>query len=372
MKVLHLLASGDTGGIETLCRDYGMFSKLDNTFLFIWNAGCIAEEMKKNNNKVIELNANKKNVLGTLIKILHICKSKKIDAVVVHHDSPIAHLYLMIIKRIYKHIATFAYAHENAEDMKGGSGDSRGLLLRRLVIKKSLKKSDQVIAISKSVKKSLVNYFNIKEDKISIIYNGVNIDKFCNINKKKSEKLQIIYVGRLIKQKGVQNIIKVLSKLPNDFDYKFKIIGKGNYRAELESEIQKYRLDDKVEFYGDRRDVPELLASSDVFIHLPEWEEGFGITIVEAMASGLICICKNSGAIPEIIDNSVNGYLVDSSNYAEICEIIQDISRNIDSEVCKNIRLNAIEKAKFFSINAYVEKMDNLIKTVTLKIKDYN
>lgn len=54
---------------------------------------------------------------------------------------------------------------------------------------------------------------------------------------------------------------------------------------------------------GTRYNIPELLNDADIFIHMPEWEEGFGITIIEAMAAGVICVCSNNGAISEIINN---------------------------------------------------------------------
>lgn len=367
MKVLHLLASGSTGGIETLCKDYAMFSKLDNTFLFIWSTGCITDEMKKNKNNVVELHANKKNILGPLRNILRICKDRKIEAVVVHHAAPVAHLYLMIIKKIYPQITTIAYAHGNANDMRGGSSN-RGILLRRKIIKKSLNKADRVIAISKSVKQSLMDVYNVQSDKINVIYNGVNVKKFDNnINQKVPDTLEIIYVGRLIKQKGVQNIIKVLSLLPKDIKYRFRIIGDGIYREELEHEVKEYGLENNIEFYGNRRDVPQLLATSDIFMHLPEWEEGFGITIVEAMSAGLITICRNYGAIPEIIDDSVNGYLVELKDLEHVSEIIQKISKSKDDEEYKILRKNAVKKAKSFSINSYAENMDEMITTLVSK-----
>lgn len=360
MKVLHLLASGQTGGIEILCKDYAKFSKFDNKFLFIWDTGCITDEMKKENIDVIELHASKKNIIGTLIKILNICKRNKIEGIVVHHAAPIAHLYLMIIKKFYPHIKTIAYAHGNAVDMCHIK-KKKGLIIRKLLITMSLKRADKIVAISQSVKKSLIEYFNILDNKITVIYNGVNTERFSPNFKLMNTTLNLIYVGRLIEEKGIQVTLQGLTNLPSDIDFKFRIIGEGPYRSMLESIVKEENLQDKVEFLGNRRDVPELLRKSDIFIHMPIWEEGFGITIIEAMASGLICICARSGAIPEIIQNGVDGFLVEKENYNELSNLILH-SINLNEEDKLKIRKAAIQKSKKYSIINYAKKIDELIK----------
>ena len=64
-NVLHILASGNAGGIEVLCRDYSLFSENNNIFLFPWSTGEVTDEMVSNGNKVICLNASKKKFLWT-------------------------------------------------------------------------------------------------------------------------------------------------------------------------------------------------------------------------------------------------------------------------------------------------------------------
>ena len=93
-------------------------------------------------------------------------------------------------------------------------------------------------------------------------------------------------------------------------DFEFQIIGDGPYKTKLESLVKEQHLENKVVFLGTRYDVSQLLEKADIFVHVPIIEEGFGITIVEAMASGKLCICSNSGAISEIIENDGNGFLV--------------------------------------------------------------
>ena len=118
---------------------------------------------------------------------------------------------------------------------------------------------------------------------------------------------------------------------------------------------------DKVEFLGNRRDVPKLLAQSDIFVHLPVCEEGFGITIVEAMAAGLICICSNSGAIPEIINDGKNGFLVKKENPKEFSQMIDTVIKNINTDNLKRIRTQAIEDSNIYSIEKFSMQLDSRI-----------
>lgn len=363
VNVLHILASGGIGGIEILCKDYATYSKNNNIFLFLWNGGIIADEMKNKGDNVIILNAKKKEVIKTLNRILKICRTYEIKSVVVHHASPISHIYLMIIKKLLPNITTIAYAHGNAEDMCG-SLDERARFIRKLIMSKSLNSADKVIAISNSVKNSLISYFKINEKKIIVLYNGVDVKNFYLKRKKENREnkvLELIYVGRLIQEKGVQTIIKALSLLPSDFKYRFRIIGDGPYREILEKLVMNYGLMNRIQFLGKQKNVVEYLWKSDIFIHMPIWKEGFGITIVEAMAAGLICICARQGAIPEIITDKENGFLVEKNNYINLKKVILDIVNKYSYEDLEKIRKNAVKKSKAFSIEKFSNTLDQIM-----------
>ena len=93
---MHLLASGGTGGIETLCRDYAQYSHHENTFVFLWGKDDARYlEMKENGADVIQLNASKKHLFRMLKQIDDIRKSKQIQIVVAHHAAPMEYVYLI-------------------------------------------------------------------------------------------------------------------------------------------------------------------------------------------------------------------------------------------------------------------------------------
>lgn len=354
MKVLHMLSAGGTGGIETLCREYTSFSKNDNVYIFLWSGGYNAKKIKDAGAKIYDLNASKKHILKDWKIIKKICIEEKPDIVIAHHADPYLHIFLMLFKKIFPSIRTVAYAHGNAEEMCHAHRNGRHFF-KKNIIKQSMNSTDMVIAISESVKNSLTKYFGTSPEHIAVIYNGVDINKYTCSYKTFSNCIKLIYIGRLIKEKGVQVTLKALSLLPPDLNYEFTVIGDGIYKTELEKLCESLGLNDKVTFIGNRHDIPALLSSADIFIHMPVWEEGFGITVVEAMAAGLICIVNDRGAMPEIITDGKDGYIIPRDNYYELAKKIKEITCNGN---ITDIQHNARNRASDFSIKNFADKLD--------------
>ena len=117
MKVVHLLASGGYGGIESLIRSYGKESRLDNIFVFVWGTGDIYYDMCNQGMNCIDLREKNGRFFYTVKAIIRKCNEIKPDVVVTHHD--VAHFKAVLIYlRIFKpEIQTIAYAHENGIDI---------------------------------------------------------------------------------------------------------------------------------------------------------------------------------------------------------------------------------------------------------------
>ena len=219
-----------------------------------------------------------------------------------------------------------------------------------------------MIAISDFVKRSLIKRYRVSENKIEKIYNGVDLGRFKHPIHEVQDQIECIYVGRLTKEKGVQNIIGALERLPHDVSWHFRIVGEGEYRSVLEKRVRECRLDERITFLGNRRDIPELLARSDMFLHMPEWEEGFGIAVVEAMAAGLLCVCAQSGAIPEIITHNKSGYLIKDVKSEEVSEKLRLLMNLIKSDKIGKVRAEARNQAKDYAIELYAKKLDDYFK----------
>lgn len=156
-------------------------------------------------------------------------KLYSIDEIVVHHASPILYLFAWGLKLKNSYLKIVAYAHCEAEDMLSGSGK---LSIKDKIIVHSFANSDKVIAISSAVRSSLIECFGLQENKICVVYNGVDLSRFKpNYNCEMHNPIRLLYVGRLVKEKGVQNILFALSKLSEKSDnWSFDIVGAGEYR----------------------------------------------------------------------------------------------------------------------------------------------
>lgn len=353
-KILHILSAGDTGGIEALCSDYAYFSKHENIFLFLWGGGYNAEKIREMGKKVYILNASKKHFFSLRRKAENICVTEKVNVVIMHHSDIYAHVCMMLLRKKIKNIKIIAYAHANAIDMSRAD-KIFWEIIKKKILKWSLSKSDRVIAVSESVKESVVSIFEIPRDHVAVIYNGVNIGKFGCKAKFKEKCIQIVYVGRLIEEKGVQITLQALSLLPNEERYRFFIVGDGPYKRKLEEMTEKLKLGSHIFFAGERHDIPQFFDKADVFIHMPVYDEGFGIAVIEAMAARVICICARSGALSEIIEDGKNGFLVPKGDPQALADKLMKVIKRSDLDV---IRENAHERALEFSIENFVEKLD--------------
>lgn len=361
MKILHILSGGEVGGIEVLCKEYGVHSKHENTFLFLWHDGPIISEMNAAGLKTIVLKASKKDFFGPLIAIYKVCKEQNIDVIIEHHTAIVAHLYLYILKKFFPQITLISYLHCNVADIC--ADEKKFMFVRKWILSRTFNQSKYIIAISKSVEASCHKYFDVKKDKVIVNYNGVDLSRFDQQYsiKEKRDFVQLIYVGRLIHEKGVQNTLYALAELNADLDYKLNIVGDGPYKQELEQLAQKLGLT-KVKFWGQRRDVSKLLHESDVFVHCPNWQEGFGITIIEAMASGLICLCNDSGALPEIICDGYSGIIIPQGDQKAFVEAMNSVIVNIKTGKYQKMMLNARQRSKDFSIESFAERLDSIVE----------
>ena len=219
------------------------------------------------------------------------------------------------------------------------------------------------MAISKAVQKSIETIFRMPQEKIKVIYNGTDTRKIHpRVRKNIDGGAKLLYVGRLIEEKGVQTTIDALAALPASLTWTFDIVGDGPYREILEKQVRRVGLQNKVNFCGSCNNVPEILNNHDIFIHMPNWEEGFGITVIEAMAAGMICICLSRGGIPEIIEHGKDGILVDSKK--ELENILKKIMLGECNEKICQMSIEASRKAKMFGIEKFANELDSYIKEI--------
>ena len=188
----------------------------------------------------------------------------------------------------------------------------------------------EVIVNSNYMKNELQRLFGLPYEKINVVPNGVNttlfsgIDRDYNFRRKyamDNEKI-ILYVGRLVYEKGVQHLIAAMPKILQGYnDAKLVIAGKGGMIDELRAQANYLGLENKVCFAGylGGDDLKKMYKAADISV-FPSTYEPFGIVALEAMLAENPVVVSDIGGLDEIVDHRVNGM----KSYAGNCNSIAD------------------------------------------------
>jgi len=174
--------------------------------------------------------------------------------------------------------------------------------------------------------------FGFLPENWKIIPTGI---KVINHNNSQSDRIQITYVGRLVKVKGVEYLIKAAIGLKHNF--RLLVVGDG---PELQSLVELAAGDSRIMFMGFRSNVQDILAQTDIFV-LPSLSEGVPLALLEAMASGCACIVTNIG-LP--IYHGRDGLVVEPKNSSELALAIENLIDNV--ELRKTLQNGALQYIK--------------------------
>ena len=214
--------------------------------------------------------------------------------------------------------------------------------------------SSEVIVNSNYMKNEVQRLFGLPYDKINVIPNGVNLQLFSNVNvdydfrrqyAMDNEKI-ILYVGRLVYEKGIQNLIAAMPKILDRYhDSKLIICGRGGMIDELREQVKYLGIDNKVYFAGycDSKKMQKMYKCADVAV-FPSTYEPFGIVAIESMLSGTPTIVSDVGGLNEIVEHGVTGMKSYAGNANSIADSV--LALLFDPKLCDNISQNAIKKVK--------------------------
>jgi glycosyltransferase involved in cell wall biosynthesis len=286
------------------------------------------------------------------------------DVIIVHKSHLKMHGFAALARLFRLCGCVVAFAHNDAKDMMPVNARKKWLLYRR-ALRYSLRRMDGVVAVSHFVKQTLIDYLSQSADHICVIHNAIDVDAYVGINamaKANEPPRRLIYVGRLSVEKGVDNILRALARIPQTLYDQLTLVGDGADRKRLERLTAVLGLQEKIAFVGETADISEALSNHDLFIHVPNSEEAFGLTIVEAMAAGLIVVCGNRGGIPEIVEHRVNGFLVEDNQIDTLARILAQLLTNSEIMDLCAIRRHAFETVQRFRMEAYAVKLDRYLE----------
>lgn len=179
------------------------------------------------------------------------------------------------------------------------------------------------------------------------IHNGINTDVFqmnCNLEERrylrkkydiKDDEIVVVFAGRMVREKGIDILIDAIRRIPEERKIKLLVMGTSFFKESGENAFTKRlkalskSIEDRIIFSGyvDYQNMPSYYSMADIGCVPSMWEEPFGLTVIEQMAMELPVIVTDSGAIPEIVDDSC-GYLIvrDTQVSEKIADAIVDLS----------------------------------------------
>ncbi len=227
--------------------------------------------------------------------------------------------------------------------------------------KRSLKVAKKIIAVSHFTKSEILNHYkDTKSEKIEVIHNGYNDEQYKHINNEKKIKEVLhkygidvpyfLYVGRLERKKNTPNLLEAFSMLKEDYPswpIHLSLVGSASYGYdEVKFVIEDFDLSPYLNIPGwiADEDMPYIYAGALAFI-FPSKHEGFGIPVIEAMATGLPTAVSNLKVLKEVAQDA--SIYFDYNNPREIADLMIELYKNEDLR--KDLAKKGLKRATNFS-----------------------
>lgn len=210
----------------------------------------------------------------------------------------------MRLSRLH-HIPLIWTVHSTEHDRAAGMSPHPGILSIEL---EALSHVNYTIAVSKRTKQTLVDRYHAESAPIAVIYNGLDAGPFIPMSHRNylQEDGHILFLGRVTEQKGPGIFLEAARIVLADTDARFVIAGDGELLGVLRRRARRWKIDDRVEFtggvFGDQ--LLDSYRKAILFV-LPAVSEPFGITVLEAMASGIPTIISTTTGAGEIVKHAL-------------------------------------------------------------------
>lgn len=374
IKVMHVIHEMGPGGAERVVLNY---LKKMNKYHFVPMV-CVLRKIHSKEREKIETMGVKLHYIGkepgwdwrACLNLAKILRKEQIDVMHLHNFSAIAYGTLASLMACNPII--FSTEHNVIGETMSRSSYSRSRIKNALQIFHK-----KVICVSNAVKQSQMQFSLLLSNKYVTIYNGIEADIYNNAIEKNKFKEELgirkknIVVGiiaSMFPQKAHEIFIKaakrVLSSVP---ETRFLIIGDGPRRTELEKLVSNMHLQKEIYFLGVRDDVPKLMKSIEILALSSNWE-GFPITILEAMASGVPVVATDVGGNREAITNGITGFLVPKGDYIALAEKIIELA----TDKKKRMDIGAAGKKKLlekFTSEIMVRRTEKLYLSAIASLK---
>ena len=214
---------------------------------------------------------------------------------------------------------------------------------------------DYFISPSKYLADCYINA-GFPKEKMNVIWNGIDIERFSNTNKKASDKIRLTYVGYFGRHKGIFLMLQAM-KLLNNKSIELNLVGEGEEKKSYIKYAEENGLIDQIKFWGKipNSEIIKVYENTDIYFLASIWPENQPVSITEALATGTPVIASNLGGNKELIIDGVDGFLFEANNYRSLAEKIQTFIDN--KEFISNFGLNGKRKILEYSYTNQVDKI---------------
>jgi glycosyltransferase involved in cell wall biosynthesis len=233
----------------------------------------------------------------------------------------------------------------------------------KIITEKMLRAADKILVLSKLEKEIIET--RCQNLRVEVLENAVAVEDFTETEKRKNS---IIFLGRLHESKGLNEIVETVRVLKSEnFDFTFRAFGAGDLKIFFVAEMTKI-LGDNFYFGGvtSGKAKQSELTKSDIFILPSRYGEGLPMAMLEAMSASNIVIVSEMASIGAVIENNVNGFLVEPKNILQLTETLRNILLNkIDAENIRNNARKTVEEK--YNLQNYIEKLETIYESLILR-----
>lgn len=289
---------------------------------------------------------NKSRVLFAIFPIIKILIKEKPEIMV----SSISHLNTMmgLISILFRK-TIFVGRHSTISKIAKNFKTNKTkpwLLFFEPILSYGTRNLDYIICQSSDMKNDFLESYKYNKDNVWVIRNPITkMETYKTNNRKSNSKVKkLITIGRFRKIKGQLRLLDVLSKLKTPFE--FTIIGEGEYKERIFNKIKELKLEHKINYVNHTNNVYEHLIKHDIFLQ-GSYSEGFPNTLLESCVVGTPVIAFNApGGTKEIVDNGINGYIVNSEE--EFLEKLNEV-KIWDPKIVSNSVYKKFSKEKILN-----------------------
>lgn len=371
-KILFLIDTLDGGGAEKVF--YDIVRNLDRTkyeidILLIENRGLYKDKLEKLGFNIEYLLKKRGNrIVDKIKKSIYIFFPKLIKKIYEkNYDVQIGFLEgntTVITANTKGNRKKIGWVHIDLEKTRNQKGIEQRI--NSFIERRAYRKLDKIVCVADDTKKAFLRLYPELKDKVEVIYNLIDIEeiqeKACEKEKKfNNQKISIISVGRLVKQKGYDVLLKAHYELLKEgLDYNIYILGEGVERKELEKYIKEKQIEKNTFLLGFKENPYPYIKEADIFVSSSR-NEGFSLVVAEALCLGKPIIATKCAGPVELLKNGKYGILVENENKEELKREIKDLvlNKNKKEELSKLSR----ERSNIFSKEKVIKQIEKLLES---------